>query len=602
MRRPIGWLSFVNNIPLNWKFTLIYLLCVLVPILTINILFFRQVSENIQSREHNNFQIVIDRAAKKAMDMIEGGVTLSHSVATDRTLYEVLDKEYADIVHFYESYNELMTGKMRPFMSAYTYVENISVFTENPTIVSGSNYFILDDAAKRSPWYEAVTGSPSAVQVLMYTSVDPMNAQQSKVYFSIVRKLNEYPLYGHYAKYLRIDLKPSSFEGILKDENPDMTISMLDPQDQVLFPSSQYMKPIASSDSGGKNDEMIFRSSLGNPSYIQGWKLVGLVESDRLQTAVQSSSRVVWMLAAVSTLLPTYFIFVMLHSYNYRIRRLSRHMEKAKNEKFDLIVLREGKDEIGGLIRSYNRMVAQIDSLINDVYKLEIQQKDMELERIRAEMKLLQSQVNPHFLFNTLNALLVVSVKNGYTEVSDTIRNLSQLLRRMLSWSDAPVTLQDELQFTEMYLKIEKFRFADRFDYHFNIEEESAHCLVPKMCIQPLVENACKHGLQAVKGQRVIQIEAWRTDTYLHVQVEDNGKGMDEERLNEIRRLMNGSLDTDDNVGMRNVYKRLRLHYGERVDFYIDSCPNEGTRISFRIPALPVDEGGRRNVFGAAGG
>lgn len=601
MRKPVSWLSFVNNIPLKWKFTLIYLLCVLVPILSINVLFFRQMSENIQSREQNNLQIAIERSTKKAMDMIEGGVKLSHSIATDRTLYELLDKEYTDIVDFYESFNGVLTGKMRPFMSAYTYVENISVFTENPTIVSGSNYFILNEAAKRSPWFESVSSSSSAVQVLMYKSVDPMNAQASKVYFSIVRKLNDYPLYGRYAKYLRIDLKVSSFEEILEGEKPYLTISMLDPMDRVLLPSSRYMMPVASAESG-EDSGLVFRTPLGKPSYVQGWSLVGLAEADLFQTAMQSSIRFIWVLAALSTLVPTSLIFIMLRSYNYRIRRLSRHMEKAKNEKFDLIVLREGKDEIGGLIRSYNRMAAQIESLINDVYKLEIQQKDMELERIRAEMKLLQSQVNPHFLFNTLNAMLVVSVKNGYTEVTDIIRNLSQLLRRMLSWSDEPVTLQDELHFTEMYLKIEKFRFADRFGYQFDIEEDAASCLVPRMCIQPLVENACKHGLQAVKGQRVIRIEAWRTDTYLHVQVEDNGKGMDEERVNEIRRLMNESLDSDGNVGMRNVYKRLRLHYGERVDFYIDSRPNEGTRIGFRIPALSADEEGRRHVYGAAGG
>lgn len=600
MRRPIGWLSFVNNIPLKWKFTLIYLLCVLVPILTINVLFFQQMSKNVQSREQVNLQMTIERTAKKIMDMIDGGVTLSHSVATDRTLYEVLDKDYADIVDYYERFNEVLTGKMRPFMSAYTYVENISVFTTNPTIVTGSNYFYLDQTAKRTPWYETISKSPSAIEVFIYSNFDPINVKQNKQYFSIVRKLNEYPLYGRYPKYVRIDLKVTSFDEILAAEKPYMAISMLDPNNRVMFPSSQYMK--TTEPAGGGDDELVFRSPLGNPSYIHDWTLAGVADTHRFQTAFQSSKQFIWMLAIISTLLPTSLIFVMLRSYNYRIRRLARHMDKATNEKFDLIELREGKDEIGGLIRSYNRMAAQIESLINDVYKLEIQQKDMQLERIRAEMKLLQSQVNPHFLFNTLNALLVVSVKNGYTEVSTIIRNLSQLLRRMLSWSDAPVTLQDELHFTEMYLTIEKFRFADRFDYVLDIDETAANCLVPKMCIQPLVENACKHGLQAVKGQRCIRIEARRGDTYLHVQVQDNGKGMEESRLKEIRSMMNGSLDSDENVGMRNVYKRLRLQYGERVDFEIDSRTDEGTRISFRIPALSEDEGRRRNVFGAAGG
>ncbi|WP_027086515.1 sensor histidine kinase [Cohnella panacarvi] len=600
MRRPIGWLSFVNNIPLKWKFTLIYLLCVLVPILSINVLFFQQMSKNVQSREQVNLQMTIERTAKKIMDMIDGGVTLSHSVATDRTLYEMLDKDYADIVDYYERFNEVLTGKMRPFMSAYTYVENISVYTTNPTIVTGSNYFYLDQTAKQTPWYDRISKSPSAVEVIIYSDIDPINVKQNKQYFSIVRKLNEYPLYGRYPKYLRIDLKASSFDEILAEEKSYMAISMLDPNNRVMFPSSQYMK--TTEPAGDGDDELLFRSPLGNPSYIHNWTLAGVADAHRFQTAFQSSKQFIWMLAIISTLLPTSLIFVMLRSYNYRIRRLARHMDKATNEKFDLIELREGKDEIGGLIRSYNRMAAQIESLINDVYKLEIQQKDMQLERIRAEMKLLQSQVNPHFLFNTLNALLVVSVKNGYTEVSTIIRNLSQLLRRMLSWSDGPVTLQDELHFTEMYLTIEKFRFADRFDYVLDIDEAAANCLVPKMCIQPLVENACKHGLQAVKGQRCIRIEAKRGDTYLHVQVQDNGKGMEEGRLKEIRSMMNGSLDSDENVGMRNVYKRLRLQYGERVDFEIDSRPDEGTRIGFRIPALSEDEGRKRNVFGAAGG
>ncbi|URN96413.1 MAG: sensor histidine kinase [Candidatus Pristimantibacillus lignocellulolyticus] len=585
MRKQSNWPGFVDNIPLKWKFTLIYMLCVLVPILTINVLFFRQMSDNIQTHEQTILQLAIERAAKNVTDMIEGGVTLSYSVATDRVLYEVLDKDYDDIVNFYDSSYELLTGKMRPFISAYTYVENISVFTENPTVVSGNNYFRLDKETKRSPWYEVVSRSSSDVNVIMYKDVDPMNAKASKEYFSIVRKLNEYPMHGKYNKYLRIDLKLSSFNQILELEQPYMMLKMLNPQGEVLFSSSKFMALNDSIDSSNDN-RLIFQNPLGSLSYISGWKLVGVAAEDRFQTAVQSSKRFIWMLAAISTILPTWLIFVMLRSYNYRIRRLSRHMDKATNEKFDLIQLREGKDEIGGLIRSYNRMAAQIESLINDVYKLNIQQKDMQLEQIRAEMKLLQSQVNPHFLFNTLNALLVVSSKNNYTEVTVIIRNLSQLFRRMLSWSDETVTLQDELHFTGIYLNIEKFRFADKFDYSFDIEEEAAKCLVPKMCIQPLVENACKHGLQAVKGQRLIRIEAMRKDKYLYVRVIDNGKGIDEERLTEIRSMMNESLDSGENIGMRNVYRRLQLHYTDRVDFYIDSRPDEGTSVSFRIPAF----------------
>ncbi|MBW5445726.1 HAMP domain-containing protein [Cohnella sp. CFH 77786] len=603
MRKPRGWLGFVNDIPLTWKFALIYLLCVLLPILTINVLFFQQVSSNIQTREENSMRMTLDRASKKAMDIILGGVTLSHSVANDRSLYEALDRDYPDLVDFYESFNNVLRDKMKPFMTAYPYVENISVYTGNGSIVSGGNYFMLDDAAKASPWYKAAEASGSGVHVLVYPGVDPINTSNPKTYFSILRKLNEYPSYGRYAKYLKIDIKVSSMDEILSQEKPYMELQVLGPEGRLLFPStSPFALKTAPSQLEDGHSGLTFESRLGTASYIQGWKIAGTADESIYQEAIQNSERWIWTLAIISTLVPTSLIFIILRSYNYRIKRLSRHMDKAKNEKFDLIQLPEGKDEIGGLIRSFNRMTVTIEALINDVYKLEIQQKDMQLEQIRAELKLLQSQMNPHFLFNTLNALLVVCAKNGYTEATDLVKNLSLLLRRMLSWSDDAVALADELHFTEMYLKIEKFRFADRFDYTFEIDEGAAACMVPKMCIQPLVENACKHGLQSVKGQRHIRIEAKKAEAYLFILVADNGKGIDAQRLDEIRGQMNGRLDSDENIGLRNVYKRLRLHYGDRVDLYIDSKADEGTRISFRIPAMPTEQGRADHVLGAARG
>jgi two-component system sensor histidine kinase YesM len=597
MRKSRGWLGSVNDIPLTWKFALIYLLCVLLPILTINFIFYQKVSENIQAREENNLQMTQDRAARKITDIIKGGITLSHSVATDRTLYEDLDRSYLDLVEFYGIFSNVLSNKMKPFLSAYIYVENISVYTKNDTISSGGNYFILDNGVKEKPWYKLAASSPSSVTVMIYKDVDPINKSADKTYFSIIRKLNEFSIYNQYEKYLKIDIKASSIDEILSEEAQDMELKVVDPQGNILFPSASFLLNDQWSVKA-EGESLQFESSLGSASYVYSWKLRGVADKLQYKVALEDSERFIWLLVIVSTLVPTSLIFIILRSYNYRIKRLSRHMDKANNEKFDLIQLPEGKDEIGGLIRSFNRMTQTIESLINDVYKLEIQQKDMQLEQIRAELKLLQSQMNPHFLFNTLNALLVVSAKSGYTEVMDIIKNLSQLLRRMLSWSDDVVTLKEELHFIEMYLKIEKFRFAKHFNYTFDVDESALQCMVPKMCIQMLVENACKHGLQSVKGQRHIQIRARQTDTFLYIEVEDNGKGIDAQRLDEIRDQLDAHLDTGESIGLRNVYKRLRLHYGERVDLTILSQVDEGTTISFRIPAQQTNEGGGHHVLG----
>jgi two-component system sensor histidine kinase YesM len=259
-------------------------------------------------------------------------------------------------------------------------------------------------------------------------------------------------------------------------------------------------------------------------------------------------------------------------------------MQKVTNEKFELIRIDEGRDEIGGLIHNFNRMTSRINSLINDVYKLEIQSKNLEMERVRAELNFLQSQMNPHFLFNTLNAILVVCTKNKYDDVTDIIKSLSKLLRRLLRWKEDLVSLQEEMQFIEMYLKIEKFRFRDKFDYQFEIEEQALEYKIPKLSMQPLVENSCKHGLQTIEGLGIIKVKAVVEENRLQITVSDNGKGMEAAQLKELLHNIRTEDSPGLNIGMRNVYRRLELYYADQVTFEIISVPDEGTAVSFGIP------------------
>lgn len=577
----------VNDIPLNYKFMLIYLLCVLLPIITINVLFFEQVSRNIQVREENNLQISMDRSAKEVMGVLLGGITLSHSLSTDRVLYENLDKTYKDTVDYYETYDGILRYKMKPFLSAYPYMESIVVYTDNDTIESGGNYAVLNKYSIEEEWYRQIKANPQNVTVLTYKAPSPMNPKLMKEYFSIIRILNEFSIYNQYPKYLKIDINIDKLREVLNSEKPYLTLDLLQADGRSAFSMPNTVN----------KQQIVFEKSMGEASFFKGWKLVGIADKDHIAAALRESKSFIWMLAIISTILPTTLIFVILRSYNYRIKRLSRHMEKVKNEKFDLITLQEGKDEIGLLIQNFNLMASKINSLINDVYKLEIQKKDLQLEQVRAELNLLQSQMNPHFLFNTLNALLVVSAQNQYTGITEVIRNLSLILRRMLSWTDDLVQLQEELQFTEMYLKIEKFRFSDRFDYEFQIDESAMPYKVPKMCIQPLVENACKHGLQAVKGLRRIQISVELIEQYLMIRVEDNGIGMNAEQLNAIMQQVHHTRDAGVNIGLRNVYQRLKLYYDDRVDFRIESQPGSGTKVWYKIPIKQLNlEAGDEHV------
>lgn len=193
--------------------------------------------------------------------------------------------------------------------------------------------------------------------------------------------------------------------------------------------------------------------------------------------------------------------------------------------------------------------------------------------------------MNPHFLFNTLNAILVVCTKNNYSDVTDIIKSLSKLLRRLLSWKEDLVTLEEEMTFIEMYLKIEKFRFRDKFDYQFEIDEQSLQYKIPKLSMQPLVENSCKHGLQAIEGLGIIKVKTEIEDGRLQVTISDNGKGIEPSQLKEILfNVQNEEASSGTNIGIRNVYRRLELYYEDQVRFEISSVPNEGTVVTFGIP------------------
>lgn len=596
MNRRWSLNKIVNDIPLNYKFLLIFFIGVLLPIVLMNLLLMDRMSDLITEREEQNLEISLERARKDIHDFIEGGVAVSHALSRDRMLYEMLDKVYKDQADFYITFDQQLRDRVVSYIPVNNQIQQISIFTDNPTIVPGSNYQVITNPTRMSDWYQQWRNSSNPVVVAAYQATATNNISSLVHYLSVIEKMDYYNDFNLYEKLLRIDIDISKIYDVIIREQDYLNLYLVNDQNQIIMsPSSGFQSgkiagyPVfdLAADYAPEDVHVV---SLGNSRYLSGWKLIGITQVDRISKAMLDMRLYVGLLSAAVTLLATSFIFVMLRSYNYRVKRLARHMQKVTNEKFDLIKMDEGRDEIGDLIQNFNRMTARINSLINNVYKLEIQKKNLEMERVRAELNFLQSQMNPHFLFNTLNAILVVCTKNNYTDITVIIKNLSKLLRRLLSWREDLVTLQEEIMFIDMYLQIEKFRFRDKIEYQFHIDEEVMQYKIPKMTIQPLVENACKHGLQAIDSQGRIEISAAVTDGRLCVVISDNGKGIEGEKLRELILSIRNENLTGANIGIRNAYRRLELYYNDQVRFDIASEPGAGTTVSFEIPVKLLDQ------------
>lgn len=580
----------INDIPLNTKFLLIYLIGVLLPILVLNLMFMGRMSEFIKEREEQNLEISMERARKDIHDFIDGGVAISHALNTDKTLYEKMDQTYSDPLDFYETFDEQLRNRVTSYIPVNNQILRIGIYTANPTIIPGGNYHLIDDEVRNSEWYKIWRSSSDPVVVAAYRATQVNNQANLGPYFSVIEKMDYYDTYNTFDKLLRIDIDLSKIYDVIVREQDYLDLYLVNGNDEIIVSADSGYRQAASGDypkfalSAEDREKGVESIAIGNARYVKGWRLIGIPQGTRVSKAMYDMRLFVGVLAAAITLFTSLFIYVMLRSYHTRVKRLSRHMQKVTNEKFDLINIDEGRDEVGGLIRNFNMMTARINALINNVYKLEIQQKSLEAERVRAELNFLQSQMNPHFLFNTLNAILVVCTKNHYSDVTDIIKNLSGLLRRLLRWKEDLVTLEEEIRFIDMYLKIEKFRFRDKFEYVFDLEAAALHYKIPKMSIQPLVENACKHGIQAVQGTGLVTVKARVEDGRLSIVISDNGKGIEPEQLREMLLTVRSENTSGNSIGIRNVYRRFELYYNDQVRFNINSKPGQGTEVSFEIP------------------
>ncbi|WP_310832011.1 sensor histidine kinase [Paenibacillus pedocola] len=580
--------AIVNDIPLKYKFLFIYLLCVLVPILSINGLFYVQISRNVDARERENLEISVDRVVYDLMQIVNECVAISNTVAADRAYNEIMDSAYPDNEAYYDAYSDVLRDKMWQYSNLHSYIYWMGVYTTNPTFQNGGSYFVLSDNDKKSEWYRKITGGPDKVLLTSYQATNPLNPPQQEVFVSLIRKLDNFT--GQpYSKYLRIDLRLNSVQELFQKERDYLQFKLLDEQNRVVLESDQSFysmdkNVLLNVDTDNNQPSKQIVRNLSSAGYTNGWRLVGIPEGRVVNHEMSRALRISLIFAVLTIIIPTLLMIVILQSYNLRVRLLYKHMKLVKYEQFENIDMYEGKDEIGGLIRSFNLMTEKIRNLINDVYKLEIQKKDLELERVRAELNYLESQVDPHFLFNTLNAILVICKKYKYEEVTDVIRNLALILRRLLSWKDDLITVEEEISFIEMYLQIEKFRFQSRFTYDIDVDPAVLNWRIPKMSVQALVENSCKHGLQSVKGARKIHVSASRNDEGLIITVTDNGKGIEREKLKWIESHLQSEQDTGQNIGLRNVYKRLMMYYDSRARFTIKSTEYEQTAITIQIP------------------
>lgn len=578
----------------------IYLLCTLLPISLGSILFSYRMEEVLREESRRNQNISIERVRENLSMIFETGYSALNFASSDETIQEFLAQEYTSQLDFYRAYSPYVSSVLREYILSGNTVSEIILYSANPTLVNTSSYRRLDETVTEQEWYRAYQESGKA-QLLISGINRPRNqfaVNESSISLIGTRLSTTRPV--PYEMVFKVDLNVNAIYSVLDGEKTYFDFILVDPQGHAVCSTGRQYEPLNLSeltpyetietelckDTGLTITEL----ALGERNLYEGWKLIGIFDSGNLEAELFQMRLNVLIVAACAAALSGVLTYLVMRSYTARMNLLRVYMGKIRNQNFEMIPGKCGSDDLGALTESFNLMCARINTLINDVYALRLKNKDMEIEQLRTELRLLQSQVNPHFLFNTLNAMLVVSMKNRYGELIPIIENLAKMMRRLLDWDNELIPIGQELEFIEMYLQIEKFRFRDKIQYRITASAEDRLLKIPKMTIQPLVENACKHGLhKSVEGGTIL-VTISRQDGILSVQVSDSGVGIAREKSEEITKMLLENDSSGNCIGIQNVFRRLRFHYGEELRFWIEPAPRGGTDVGFSVPADRTNE------------
>jgi len=338
---------------------------------------------------------------------------------------------------------------------------------------------------------------------------------------------------------------------------------------------------------------------------VQGWSVVTVTPLDAISGQMKTIMGWIAFFLCGIVGLALLFVFLFVNRIIRFILRVVGAMRKVEHGDLAIRVMAGSNDETSVLSRGFNSMVARIDDLLNEVRR-EQERKN------KAELMLLQAQIKPHFLFNTLESINALATQNEGRKVSQMVRQLGKILRVSIH-HDEDVTLRQEIEHLRSYLEIQSYRFENLFEYELDIPEHLMDCRVPKLTLQPLVENCIQHGFEGIgyKGRICVRVTLERGNLVYYV--EDNGIGIAPERLSLFQyttaldparheSAATSPIDERRGLGVGNVAARLRIRYGARYGLFLCGCAQFGTIVKCTLPVVDRDSevGGIDDVEGNA--
>lgn len=547
--------------------------------------------------------IFLDHAQKTAE---EHSVQLIHQVSNSMDVYvETIEKmvnyiqlELQDTPFFtmesegasgWESETDYIRSVLENVANSHREVAGIFIATKEDLYVSTGMSRISRDPFQNERWYREASENPEEIQLI--SVVTGRNIVTNRSYsiddvFSLAKAVQD-PETGEVLGVILLDIRhdiiQSSINGVTIGEKG--FVFVMDQEDNIVYTPVngivyrvnpkwvKAMEPMSVQIQGGSYQ---IRSEL---SPYTGWRTVGVFSMDEVMSSVNTIVYILFTCVIISLVLVVIVSFKFSRTLTNPIFKLKRLMKQAESGDLTVRFNFQHNDEIGELGQSFNHMIARIDQLIQMVY--------VEQENKRtAEMKSLQEQIKPHFLYNTLDTISWMARDYDAEDIVRLVDALTNMFRIGLSHGKDIITVKEEITHVSNYLYIQKIRYKDKLNYVIHVDESLYAIEVPKLILQPLVENAIYHGVKAKRGGGTITITGVPEGENLVFTVQDNGAGMPQEKVEELNRRMSerSVLDEQKSFGLFYIRERIQLCYGKGYGVHVESTLGEGTRVTITLP------------------
>ncbi len=578
---------------LNTKFrNKLVFMCItaVVPVTLAGVFLLYNLADTIKVNAENESISTADSLRTRLNDIILTISNVSERVLQSSKIKELLNNEF---INQDEYFNYYMQNQVIPeFLDAYPQIENITFYIDLDGFVANSNFKNADESVCNTYWYKEAMESDLAKWQIIYSNdeyrlcrISPLKNNKGNFCGAMVSSVSP-KVYSELTENIDYSVAFSVSKGVVFYSNiPGIDTGSVLASEKNNFYYGISGSKLLEDDSSRLNKightviSYFDYGNTGNFFQIYVLKPYSLF-NDEINNVIFMYIWYIFLCIVLSVLITLLFSSM----FSRRIQFLKNQMHKVTSGNFVLNEEIRGTDEIFELYHDLKKMVDSMQTLMNDAYKSKIQSESFKLNQVEAEFKALASQINPHFLYNTLETIRMKAYCNDDKETADLVKKLGKFMRRCLEVKDGMVTLESELEFTKSYLELQAARFGDRVSYSIYCEVDRNYKILP-LIIQPIVENAFVHGIEGEKANGKIDIKVFYRSGQVIIEVSDNGQGIPADKLRELlAKLEKNDTSSGKSIGLTNVNKRIKMYHGEQYGLTVETTLGHGTTIRTTLP------------------